>query len=122
LPAKTGGSGLCGHRVRHGSAEALHEAPQRVEPLPLGAEHRAQDHLERNRLHLGVDRERAPDRPALDGPVDDRPHRLAVGQHPLAVEGRHHEAPLALVASAVEREDGARPEERLQGDERLAAT
>src|SRR2546430_369724 len=90
------------------------EIPEPAELLPLEAEDRAEDHVERDRLHLGLDGERTSERPALDRAIRDGPHRVPVGEHPLAVERRQHETPLAGMTGAVEEEERVRTEERPQ--------
>ncbi len=74
---------------------------QRVQLAQLGplgdAEDTAQDHVERDLLHVRVQRERLTHRPAGDGLVGDVAHDLGVGVHPFAVERREQELALAHV-------------------------
>ena len=56
---------------------------------------------------------RLPTRPARHVALGDLAHRLAVGAHALAVEGRQHQAALAQVLGAVEQQHRARAEQRL---------
>ena len=53
-------------------------------------------------------------RPGGDLALGDRAHRLAVGLHPLAVEGRQHQPALAHVLGAVEQQHRAVAEQRPQ--------
>src|SRR5262249_41598149 len=50
--------------------------------------------------------------PRLDRGVGDLADRLAVGLHPLAVEGRHHKASLVEMTGAIQEEQGVLAEER----------
>ena len=82
-------------------------------PLPLAdAEDGAQDDLQRDRLHPRPQLVRGADRPALDLARGDLGHRLAVGLHPLAVEGRQQQLALAHVGLLVEDEDRVLAEDR----------
>ncbi len=91
------------------------EIAQAGEPRALvDPEHRAQDHLERDALHLPVDREGPADGPAVHRGGRDVAHDLAVGLHALAVERRLHHPALAQVARSVEEEQGVLAHERLQ--------
>ena len=79
------------------------------------AEHGPHDHVEREGLHVGVDRKRLPERPPIDRAVRDVAHDRAVRLHPFAVERRHQEPPLREVPRAVEDEErviAEQPEER----------
>ena len=78
----------------------------------LDAEDSADDHVERDALQHGVDADLPTERQGIDRPLRDLAHRVAVGDHALAVEGRQHETSLAQVAVAVEHEERVPAEER----------
>ena len=80
----------------------------------LDSEDGTHDDLERDRLHLAVDGKRTSHGPGVDPPIGDLAHDLAVGLHPLAVEGRKHQAALTQVALAVEDEYRVPPENGLE--------
>ena len=82
----------------------------------LHAEDRAQDHLERDRLHPGVQTEGPPDRPRGQLPLGCPGHHLLVGPHPFAVKGRQHQLPPAQVLVALQQQEGALPEHRREDD------
>ena len=64
---------------------------------------------------VGCDGERLPDAAsAAICALGDLAHRLAVGLHPLAVEGRQHQPALAQVLGAVEQQHRAVAEQRPQ--------
>jgi hypothetical protein len=101
-----------GQQQRH---RDLERPADRVAQLRVAAaEHHAQDHLERDRLHPLERLQRAAGRPARELLVGGAGHRLAPAGQRLAVEGRQHELALAHVLLAVEHEDRARAGERLQ--------
>ena len=124
------------HRVQ--PAEALHrgdqadrahrelehvgeQAAKRVEALaPLEPEDRPQDHLEGQRLHVGMERDRALGRPGLDLGLGDRGDDAAQRLHPLAVEGRQQQLPLAHVTALVEQQDRVGADDRQQDRAALA--
>ena len=85
---------------RRGSSVA--EAAQPL--LVAHAEHRAQDHLERDPLHRRAQPERRARRPALDLRRRDLVDQLGVAAHALAVERRQQQLALAHVLVAVEGE------------------
>ena len=82
----------------------------------LDPEHRAQDHLERDRLHARWSGNRSPERPGGDLALGRLGHHRLVGAHPLAVERRQHQLAPAQVLLALEQEQRALPEERRQDD------
>src|SRR5581483_2488149 len=100
--------------VRDREERADHAAQPRERRALVDAEHGAEDHVERDALHLLVDRERLPDRPARDRLLGDLAHEAPVDVHPLAVERRRHPATLAEVALAVEDEDRVPAEDRAE--------
>ena len=79
------------------------------------AEHRAQDHLERDRLHARAQRELAADRPAVHLARGLLRHHLGVAADALAVEGGQQQLALAHVAALVEREQRVLAERVAQG-------
>ncbi len=83
------------------------------------AEHRAQDDLERHRLHPGAQPVGLADRPALDLLRRHIRHQLAVALHPLAVEGGQHQLTLPQVRAVVEQQHRARAEHRQEDAVRL---
>jgi hypothetical protein len=95
--------------------EALDERPEGPEhALLIDAEDGAQDHVERDRLHLAVDGERPADLPAFDHADRALAHQPAVDVHALAVERRAHQAALLEVALAVEHENRVPADERAE--------
>ena len=82
--------------------------------LLADAEDGPQDHLERDRLHAGPQRERLTDRPPLDLAGRDLRDQVAVALHRLAVEGRQQQLALAHVVLAVERQQRELAEHRLE--------
>ena len=68
------------------------------------AEDRAQDHLERDRLHARAQLDLLAERPARHLALGGLGHHLHVAAHALAVEGREQQLALAHVALLVERE------------------
>ena len=88
----------------------------RAAPASVDAEHRAQDHLERDRLHARVQRERLARRPAVDLARDDLAHRRLVRAHALAMERRQHQLAAREVLAALEQQQRARAHDRLQRD------
>ena len=70
----------------------------------LDAEHGAEDHVERDRLHRRMDGEGAAGGPGLHRGERDVAHRAAVAVHARAVERREQELALAQVPRAVEQE------------------
>ncbi len=95
--------------------------PQPLESLAaIEAEDRAQDHLEGELLHVGMERDRAAGRPALDLGSGDVGHEAAQRLHLLAVEGRQHQLPLGQMAILVEQEDRVRPDHGEQDRAALA--
>src|SRR5262245_23576582 len=66
----------------------------------------SQDDIERNSLHLRLERERTTNRPVFDHPVSNLTHYLAVGLHAFAMKGRHHQPSLLPVPRPVEHEQG----------------
>ena len=101
---------------RGGPVEQLaQQAAQTVAALLVAdAEHRAQDHLERDRLHARVDRERPPGRPGGQLPLGRLAHDRLVRAHPLAVEGRQHQAAAVEVLTPFEQQHRPRAEQRAQ--------
>ena len=97
--------------------EVAEQVAQALEPRPVGdAEHDPEDHLERDRLHVGMERELPPERPGVDLGVDDRGHHRLQRPHPLAVEGRQHQLPVREVVGAFEQEQRAGADDRLEED------
>ena len=80
------------------------------------AEDRAQDHLERDRLHPRMQRERLLLGPALDLPRDGLAHDRLVRAHALAVERRQHQLAAREVLAPLEQQQRARAHDRLQRD------
>ena len=81
----------------------------------LGAsnsEHRPQNHLERERLHVGVKRERLLRRPARDLPLGDLTHDRLVRAHALAVELRKHQPPAREVVRPFQQQYRIRTQHR----------
>ena len=68
-------------------------------------EHGAQDDVQGDPLHVSVNREHLPNRPAVDRAVRDLPHDVAVQAHALAVKRRHEQLALAPVPRAVKQKD-----------------
>ena len=94
------------------------------DPLAAGVvgdpEDGAHDHLERDRLHRRQARDASGPGPAREVALGDLGHHRAVVAHPLAVERRQQQPPVAQVLGAVEQQGRARPEDRRQGDVALA--
>src|SRR4029077_19962000 len=67
--------------------------------------HRADDDVERDRLHLTMEREGLADRPAVDGTHGDITHETPVDVHALAVKRRAHQAALVQMPLPVEDEE-----------------
>jgi len=84
------------------------------------AKDRADDHLERDRLHRRPRGERPPGGPPLDLPGGDFRHRLLVAAHALAMERRQHQLALRHVRVVVEQQHGVAAQHRQQHDVRLA--
>ena len=85
-------------------------------PLRIGhPEHRAENHLEGDRLHLPVQSEGFPERPGLDLSLRDLGDRRLVRAHALAVEWRQHQLSPLQVLGSFEQEDRARSHDRPQG-------
>jgi hypothetical protein len=104
-------------RIEH----ALESVPQAVEALALlEAEDGPNDHVEGYGLHAGPDREGLPSRPALELPLGGLDDQLAVGLHPLAVEGGEHQLAMAHVRMLVEQKHGVRAHQRLEQHPPLA--
>ena len=92
-------------------------SPSRSRCAGVGdAEHRPQDHLERDRLHPRVQRERLARRPAVDLARDDLAHRRLVRAHARAVKRRQHQLAPREVLAPLEQQQRARPHDRLQRD------
>ena len=92
-------------------------AAERGTPVAVGdAEHRTQDHLERDLLHVRVERERLAGRPRLDVLGDDLADRVLVRAHARAVERRQHQPPAGEVLAPFEQQQRARTEYRQQRD------
>ena len=108
-------------RLAGGGVEQLSQRrPDPLHPLAaVDAEDGAQDHLQGDRLHRGLDCELATAGPGGDRALGHSAHRLRVGLHPLAVEGRQQQAALAQVLATVEQQHRAVAEDRLQ--DRVAA-
>ncbi len=68
-------------------------------------EHRAQDHLERDRLHARAQLDLFAERPARHLALGGLGHHLHVAAHALAMEGREQQLALAHVALLVEGEE-----------------
>jgi len=89
--------------------------PASCEARPLlDAEDGAEDDVERDPLGVRVESEGPAHREARHSLLRYRDHRTGVGEHALAVEGRHQEPALAQVLAAVEEQHRARAEERLE--------
>ena len=82
----------------------------------LHAEHSAQDHLERDRLHWRSGVEGAANRPRGQLPLGRLGHHRLVCPHPFAVKGRQHELAAAQVLVALQQQEGALPEHRREDD------
>ena len=99
------------------SSTLVSSAAQALQPRPLGdAEDDAQDHLQGDRLHARVDRELLAQRPGVDLGVDDLLEDRLVGAHPLAVEGGQHQLAVGEVVGALEQQQRAGAEDRLEDD------
>ena len=77
-------------------------------------EHGAQDDVQRDPLHMPVNRENLFNRPAVDRTVHGLPHDVAVQPHPIAVKRRHEQLALAPVPGAVKQQDGIGTEDGSQ--------
>ena len=121
---------LVGRRVAHGGrqeADRARRARRRqdlgealgelVVALPfLDAEDRAQDHLERDRLHRRVEGELLALAPAGDRVAGHLFDHVLVGAHALAVERRQHQLAAAQVLVALLEEQRPVAKERPQDD------
>jgi hypothetical protein len=85
----------------------------------VDAEHGAEDDVERDALHLGLDGEGPAEGPAIDGALGQVAHRLGIGLHALAVERRQHEPALAQVAGTVQQQERVHAEDGLELHVRL---
>ena len=74
----------------------------------------AEDHVERDGLHAGREREGPVHRPAVDPPRGDVGDHLGVARDGVAVEGGQQQLALAHVALADRGERGVRPDDRPQ--------
>ena len=109
------------HRVRARLEQPDHAvADVREARAALVAEDHAQDHVERDRLHPRLERDRCAERPVVHVLGGDLGHQLLVAAQPLAVERRQHQLPLPQVLAPVEQQHGARAEHRLERHVRLA--
>jgi hypothetical protein len=91
------------------------QAAQLLVPQTLAdAEHRAEDHLERDGLHVRVQRERLARRPGGDVALGGLGDHVLVRRHPPPVERRQHELAAAQMLSALEQQHGLRAHHRLQ--------
>ena len=103
---------LQGHR--RGRREQV--AQQHPQTFVAGAEHRAHDHFERDRLHARMDRERAALGPSVELVLGDLAHQRLVRAHPVAVERRQHHLPSRQVLLAFEQQQRPRADQRLERD------
>ncbi len=86
------------HRWNHG--------PQRGQARRIaGADHRPQDHLERDLGHLGRHRELIPDRPPRDIRAGNLDHGVNLPGHRLAVKRRQHQPAAVAVHVIVDHQD-----------------
>jgi hypothetical protein len=100
-------------RGRDELEQPVERRAQTVQALPLlEAEDGAQDDLEGDGLHARSEREALAGGPRRDLPLGHHLHERAVALHPLPVERREQQPPLAQVLRPVEQEHGARPQQR----------
>jgi hypothetical protein len=108
-----------------GTRRLVEEPPQRVHQalhpiLVLDAEHGAGHHLERDSAEARSRVELPACWPAGELARRDRLHDVAVGAHPLAVEGREHQLALGEMRRPVEQEERLLPERGLEDPVALA--
>ena len=107
---------------------AAADRKQFVEPLAqpvqvrtrAEAEHRAQDHFERQRLEAGVEHHRPVRRPRCRLLLGDLLHGAGEALHLLAVEGRQHHLALCEVVALVQQDHGVAPDDGLEDPRPLA--
>ena len=88
---------------------------QRARALGRDAEDRAQDHLERDRLHARVDRRTpGPRGQRVELALGRLAHDRLVRAHPVAVERRQHHLAAREVLGALEQQQRARADQRPQ--------
>ena len=96
--------------VLHRREQLADRLAQRAHPLGLDAEHRAQDHLQRDRARALLQAHRLAERPARHVARASPPRsRLLVLAHPLAVERRQQQLALAHVLGPGQHDHRARP-------------
>ena len=103
---------------RGGLAEQVAEQPvQARAALGIGdAEDGLQDHVERDRLHARMDRERLAGRPRAELALGDLAHGRLVLAHPVTAERRQHHLAALDVLVALEQQQRPRAHQRLQRD------
>ena len=95
--------------------------PDRVQPRAgVEPEDRAQDHLERERLEAGVERDRLVERPGRYLALGHLLEQAAERRHPLAVERGQHQLALGEVGALVEQDHGVHAYDRLEDARALA--
>ena len=103
-------------RRRAGGREDLHQSCLQALAASgvLDPEDGAQDHLEGDRLHAGVQRELRLARPARDRALGRLADRVLVAPHALAMKRRQHELAPAQVLVALLKQQRRAAEDRLQ--------
>ncbi len=122
-PRREGAEVALERRDHHQHAEgAGHAVEERGEPdreliVPgpaVDAEDRAQDDVERDLLHRGVEREALAFGPRREGLFGDGAHDLGIGLHARAVERRQEHAAVAEVLGPVEEDQRAIADQELE--------
>ena len=115
-PAELVPEGRAQHEQRSGLGEPLAQHfEELIEHVALvGAEHQSHDDVEGDGLQMGVESEGLSDRPGGHVPTGGVGHDLPIRRHSVAVKAPHHERSIAAMGFAVEQQQRASAQERLE--------